>query len=373
MKVALLAPAHKMHTWRWANALASHGIETVLFSDTPPSPSLVYHNVKILHPDWTLWRKLLVFKVKGGPLANNRDKWRAYEKLIDKESPDILHAHEALSYGPTLAHFPQYRRVLSPWGPDMELLSSDREEEKSLVQQAVQAADIITTNAPGLEKHWAGLSNQPIEKFNLFSWGVNTSTFHPRSKTDQEALLSKLSIPNNSPLLLSPRLAKPHYQILELINAWENVSTPGHLVILKAGADDSSWNEISNKTSQLGNITLINDFLTPDEMAILYTACKRVVMIPKTDLLASSLLEAMACGCLPLVNDLPCYRTVLNDIQSPPEDKGVGVFCEAKTLQEKITRSLSIPEDQFSTNQNYIPEHHQEEAQVLRLINEVYG
>jgi glycosyltransferase involved in cell wall biosynthesis len=353
MKIGFLGSAAKIHFYRWSRWLAEHGHEVVLFSDVAPPPEWEYGNVRLRQPEWNLWRNLLVFKLKGGPYANNREKWRAYRRVIDEERPDILHAHEALAYGPTLAHFPEYRRVLTPWGPDIELLdrSDGDPEARDLVRTACASADLITTNAPGLEDHWARLTAQPSDKFRLFSWGVDLTIFHPQSREKQRALRERLRLPLDQPLIVSPRLAKPYYNIDTIMKAWAGATAAGQvMVILRAGADDESWTALLalHRELRTPSLHMVDELLNQQEMATLYSTCDAMVMVPKTDLVAASLVEGMACGCFPIVADLPCYRTLLAH-QETRDGMGTGWFAPALTpegLREGLNWWASLPNEE---------------------------
>lgn len=353
MKIFLLASAEKIHMHRWATWLAHRGYSVTMLSDKPAPPAFDYGRVHIVPPHWTLWRNFLVYKVKGGPYANNAEKWRAYEDIIIEGDPDILHASEALAYGPTLAHFPQYTRVLTPWGPDMEKLADPAtpEEARSLIKLACQSADILTTNAPGLEAHWAKLADIPIERFHNFSWGTDTQIFAPVSEPQQRAIRAMLNLPQRERLVLSPRLAKPYYRIDVLMEGWHRAGLGNAaLVVLRAGADDESWAALKRLADSLApsSIHLVDKLLKPTEMAALYSTCSAMAMLPQTDLVASSLLEGLACGCLPLLANLPCYRHAVADLGEEPSAKprAQGLYLREATpegIADGLLRWDAIP------------------------------
>src|SRR5690606_4873305 len=136
------------------------------------------------------------YKLRGGRFANNRDKWRAYRESLTEFQPEILHAQEALAYGPMLAHLPRFPRVLMPWGPDIESLADPKtpREARRLIERACRAADVITANGPGLEEAWTRLTGLPWDRFQMFSWGTNTRRFSPRSVEEQGATCRRLGL-----------------------------------------------------------------------------------------------------------------------------------------------------------------------------------
>lgn len=389
MKIGFLGNAAKAHVHRWAAWLESQGHKLVVFTDKLPPTSLCYDGIKLVAPRWGLMRKALTFKLSSDPYANNRNKWKVYKPLVDAEGPDILHAHEALAYGPMLARFQEYPRVLTPWGPDMELLAGPDQDAAQLVRQAVVNADVITTNAPGMEKRWAELAQIPEERFQLFPWGIDRKTFHPRPDEEQLAIRLELGIPPAAPVVLSPRLVKPLYQIDAIMRAWalarknappDTRLKDGRLVILRTGASDTHWNERLYQARQLDDdsIIMVDRWLKPEHLAALYTTSSATMMAPKTDLLAMSLLESISCGSLPILAGLPCYRTACADLEEQPPDKAWAVFAEeplAEGLMEALRRWSGLDDERrfeaLAHNVNVIADDYDWEGRAKGML-EVY-
>lgn len=383
MKIAMFAAAHKIHAHRWSRWLAGRGHEVVLFSDTPPPEHLDYTGIRRIAPRWTLWRNLLVFKLQGGPHANNRHKWRAYRDQLLDEKPDLIHAQEALAYGPTLAHLPaDIPKVLTPWGPDMESLRGKDREVGELVRLAVRSADVITTNAPGLEDHWSALSGVERERFRLFSWGIDRKVFHRRGGAERRAMAGALGLPADARLLLSPRLARAYCRIDLILRAWKRAlpSLPeeARLVVLRAGAagpDWLRWQELAREEA-IGRVHFVDRLFTPEEMAVLYSLASGTVMVPLTDLVAMSLLEALACGSIPLVHGLPCHRSVVADMAEARPGRASGfVAREAgeEALAGLITRWGGLDgatlEEMGRRNGDFIARHHDWEKNAPILLD----
>lgn len=380
MRIAFLADAANRHTHRWATRMTQTGHEIAVFSDRPPPDEMDYGSIPIFEPEWTLWRNLVTYKLRGGTYANNRDKWRAYQNRITIWRPDILHAHEALAYGPMLTHFPQYARVLTPWGTDMQSLREEDPERRKLVHRAVHAAGVVSTNAPGFESEWAGLANVGTEKFRLFSWGVDRSVFHVEIRADP-SLLERLSIPAGKPFLLSPRRATPLFGIETILEAWDSLDLQeANLIVLRAGAEEKHWTRIVElaREKEIRSLHLVDDYLTPGEMASLYAASHGVIMIPERDLLAMSFLEALACGALVVAAPNPAYDLAFTDFRIPRQDRAWGIELPDRSLnalRESMRLCLALEErtrvSLREQNTVYIVLHHDWEKQSS-LMNEVY-
>lgn len=363
MKIALLGNSASRHVHRWCQWLGVFGHTVTVFSDEAPRADMDYRRVRIIRPQWTLWQKVLVFKLRGGPYANNWHKWRAYSEALLAAQPDVLHAMEATAYGPMLARFPQFPRVLTPWGSDVECLDGGDEERRRLSMAALRAADVVATNAAGLEERWAQLSGQPRDKFRLFPWGIDRKVFRPAPKEEQAAVCERVGIAPGAPFVLSPRLAHPNYGIDMLLLAWEKVAgeeafAKHHLVVLRAGATAANWEQWKKMAAamQPPRVVMAEEYLQEREMAALYSAADAVVMIPERDLLAMSLVEAVACGALPILADLPAYRAAIGEatgesaLPSPdagePSLRARAIYLRHRTpegLAEAMRRWMAIP------------------------------
>jgi glycosyltransferase involved in cell wall biosynthesis len=64
------------------------------------------------------------------------------------------------------------------------------------------------------------------------------------------------------------------------------------------------------------HVRFVNEFLSDHQMAAALNLADAYLSVPRTDLLSLSVLEGMACGCLPIVADLPAYRTRLTDTEN---------------------------------------------------------
>lgn len=388
MKILFFASILKSHVHQWATWLNMQGHDVTMISDQEPDPHKYHGGLKVIKPRWPAWRNALVFKLRGGRYANNRHKWAVYKPIVDRIRPDIIHAHEALVYGPTLRHFPRYPRVLTPWGPDIEMLANPSlKEERELILQAVESADILTTNGPGLEAHWAKLAGVPAERFRMFSWGVNGSLWKPRSTTEQLNVRVDLEIPPGARIVLSPRLAQNLYRIPLLMDGWMRFQQSLHrdhpgrdarLVVLRAGADTDSWDRIITHHNAINarSIILVDRLLSPPELAALYSTASATIMLPQTDLLAMSLLESMACGSLPIVPAHAAYRTAAVDIgQSPRQDRGFALFIEGEggidAIAAAYRRWFELGPDQLAStaahNTEYIHREHEWEGCAPRI------
>lgn len=377
----MLASAANIHAARWMRWLADNGCQVIAFSDDDPTPLVDFTGIRRVPPHWSLWNKALTFKLRGGPFANNRDKWKAYARAVTAEAPDVLHAQEALCYGPTLARLPGFPRVLTPWGADAERLAGATGLERRLLLDAFRAADVVTTNGPGLERHWSQLAGVPEDRFDLFSWGVEPRVFHRRDGDGQAAARARLGLDESVPILLSPRHAQRYWGVDRIIRAWVGVAAevPGVLVVLRSAASGEEWDAIRALAPSPGSrVCFVDDYFPPEDMAALYSAARGVIMLPETDLLARCVLECMACGCVPILAPHRAYAAAAQPFGVPGGgDHGRGeAFFLADRSEDAVAAAIrdwaSTPDDALARagtrNAAMIRAHHDWDACAPRIL-----
>lgn len=318
MRVAMLANAQNAHTRRWAEWLAAQdGVTVGLFTDTP-SP-ILDPRIEQIRPKYNMLENVRVFGIGGDEYANNRHKNRVYVPALRAWKPDVVHAMEALGYGPVLSHAGEWPRVLTPWGSDVLAHARSNPAARELVTRAMQSADIISTNAPGLEEELSTFFSVPRDRFAFFSWGVDTRVFNRTARQNKSVVRARLGIPESARMLLSPRRPLESLGARDILQGWRRWKHEGgdpaaHLVLLRAGVDDTAWQDLLRMAANVPDLHLIEELLTPSAMAELFAAADAFISIPRTDLLAMSVLEGMVCGALPLLASLPAYRGSIADV-----------------------------------------------------------
>ncbi|MEQ8819508.1 MAG: glycosyltransferase family 4 protein [Sumerlaeia bacterium] len=386
MKVVMLGTAKNSHVKRWARFLVSKGIDLAIFSDRPQE-DLSAAGFRVVTPEWTLLRNLWSFKLRPHPLANERDKWRAYRMKLIAEGPAVIHAHEALGYGPVLPHFAQFPSVLTPWGPEIEDLgrADCGRLKRRLILSGVQAATLISTNAEGLEEHWKRLTAAPREKFRFFSWGVDTQAFSPSTPKEIDRVCKKLGLREKRPYFLSPRLAAPNWGLDKLLKAWlvgweQSEALRGYdLVVLRCGAPQAEWEQMLSLGTPESGVRFVDEFLSVGDLAALISGAVASVQLPRTDLLAMSVLEALACGTLPLLLDLPAYRSAVASVDvTPKAQQGQAILMESQapsSILQGLLKVIQMPQDQRQSigarNAAVAREHH-EAARCMGRMLDVY-
>ena len=165
MKIALLAPASSIHSIRWANGLASRGLEVHLISQTPPCDFLD-ESVKLhLLPNrGSLGYYLMVPSVK---------------KLLQEIRPDLLNAHYASGYGTTarLVNFHPY--LLSVWGSDVYDFPYKSFIHKYIVRKNLLAPDRIASTSHCMARQTQSIAS--IDDITITPFGIDMQMFESAS------------------------------------------------------------------------------------------------------------------------------------------------------------------------------------------------
>ena len=78
-------------------------------------------------------------------------------------------------------------------------------------------------------------------------------------------------------------------------------------------ADEAQLKELSNTLNVAQNIRFMSTSVSREELAGIFNLADIVVSIPSSDAMAISLREAMSCGAIPIVSDLPDNRDIVKD------------------------------------------------------------
>lgn len=173
MKIALLSAVNSIHTLRWASALSESGLDVLIVSQ---------HAADTLnHPD-VRFRQL----PHRGAVGYFRNA-KALRKILREEQPDILHAHYASGYG-TTARLANFRpTLLSVWGTDVYEFPSRSPLHKWLLRKNLLAVHQVASTSKAMALQTKRVAPE-LENIALTPFGVDTTLFSPRSKSDNGAM-----------------------------------------------------------------------------------------------------------------------------------------------------------------------------------------
>ncbi len=313
MRIALLANPDNIHVRRWAEFLRNQGHDLLLIADPHTSGSIA--GIQTQRPQWNLASNILAFKLTPRPHGNAIWKYLHYRPMLKFFRPDVVHAFEAYYSGLAMAWGGNFPKVLTPWGKDVHHDAFQGTIWNWIVRTSLRAANRITTNDPTMPEFLERRFNIPREKTSAFSWGVDLSVFRSGRSEGAAKWRKELGIPDSAPVILSPRKFHPYWGCERILEAWPKVVAAcpeAHLIVLAPDdicglIPDAKLKAVSAGRPVANSIHWIERPISSDEMADLFNLARAFVSVPQDDLLAMTVLEGMACGCYPVLANLPAY------------------------------------------------------------------
>jgi glycosyltransferase involved in cell wall biosynthesis len=233
--------------------------------------------------------------------------------LVREMKPDILHLH-SLYFPSDLAIYTGFHPlVITPWDGDITWSKKSTKLRTLLIGYVLKQADLITVDSKELKEQCLkrGIAQ---DKIQIVQWGVELDIFHPVE--DKPALRQELGL-GRGPMVLSTRALGEMYNIDVFIEAAALVlqSNPGASFVLTWPSEQKL-----NQLKQLAETLRVSDSIrfvghVPDRVVLAkyYAAADVYVTIASADTTPVSLLEAMACGAVPVATDLPSIREWITD------------------------------------------------------------
>ncbi len=302
LRLCFVGPANNVTTRRWVEWFTARGHDTTVIT-VEPAEAPPFRQIDVSSPGWP--RKL-------GRLLSAVCLALAVHRL----KPDVVHVHYArgLAWGLLLARFHPY--VVFPWGSDvLEEQGAFREwYGKRLTCALLSGADLIAVPSEYLERRVRELLPS-IFRMARIAPGVNLQQF--RNGLDVRSLRERWGIREGARVIFSPRLAQPFYRHDRIIRALPAVCEKvpkAVLAVAECFADREYIAELRRLAAGLGvadRVRFVGEIPYSD-MPLWYNLADAVVMVPKSDGLPNSLVEAMACGAVPVLNRLPQYAELVS-------------------------------------------------------------
>jgi len=175
-------------------------------------------------------------------------------------------------------------------------------------------ADLIAVPSEYLEARIRGLLPAAPAVVRIAP-GVNLQRF--RSGLDVRSLRERWRIGEGARVIFSPRLAKPFYHLERIIEALPAVreKVPETVLVVAEYSPDREYvARLRQLAVDLGIADCVRflGVISYPDMPLWYKLADAVVMVPRSDGLPNSLVEAMACGAVPVLNRLPQYAELIS-------------------------------------------------------------
>jgi glycosyltransferase involved in cell wall biosynthesis len=232
--------------------------------------------------------------------------------IIRHLSADLVHIHYAYSYwawmAATLTRLPI---VVSVMGGDILFDEQGRPTARGrrLTLALLGRASLVTAKSEHLRHELIRLGLAE-ERTMTLKWGVDRQLFQRRETSE---LRRDLGLAPSQPVIFSPRMMQPFYNIELLIEAMPQVlgQHPAAVLLLSEHQADAQYRRqlvaLISRLDLTNNVKLIGD-LKHEEMALWYSLATVAIAIPPSDGLPQSLLEAMACETPNILSSLARYN-----------------------------------------------------------------
>lgn len=303
MRICYVANPHSIHVQRWVRHFADRGHEVHLIN-ARSTPAVALPGV-ILH------------QARPFPLLRLRNLTLglAIRRLVRQIEPDLLHAQQISPDGWLAAMAGFHPLLLTAWGSDLFLGPSVGRRFRLLIHWALRTADYVTCVSESLAQAARALGADPA-KLEVAPWGVDTETFGPAAGS--AALPAQLGL-GPGPIVLSIRAVRPIYNPLDLAQAIPHVleRVPGSQFVIRTYSYEpdllSRFQTVVEESGAAGSVHYIGALPDDQAIAALYRLATVAVSVPSSDGTPVSVLEAMACGTVPVLSDLPSLREWVQD------------------------------------------------------------
>lgn len=298
-RILYIGWAHHIHLQRWVEYFAAAGHRVWVLPMPPRDPHGFLPPIRVL-PFFTAERRMSLQIVE----------LKLYQALFRF---DLIHVHWAgFGFLPSLAGVRPY--VITAWGSDIYRMHEYDEATQRLICQGLRSAELVTVDSADLKRAIETLGVVP-ERIRVIQWGVDTTLFAPGKPCEHRR--AALGI-GDGPVIYSPRNIAPIYNNDLILASFARVlkAHPSAVLLQKYYHRDPEALAGYLKTAEaLGvaeRVRLIGDMPYTD-IPELYALADVVVSVPSSDATPMSVLEALACGVVPIVSDLPSLREWITD------------------------------------------------------------
>lgn len=264
-------------------------------------------------------------------------------EIINKFNPDIVHIHQANSYAwhtfrALKKSLCKPKKILTTWGSDVLVLPKQNSLMKKMVISNLLNADIITSDS----LYMSSVVEELIQPYNKV---IKTINFGIKTLPDKQNLVNKEKI------ILSNRLHKSLYRIDKIIKAFallcSNEQYNDYKLIVVAGGEESNNLQKLASDLNIANRVTFTGMLAYNELMEYYHKASIFISFPKSDGTASSLLESMAYGLIPVLSNLPANLEWVID-----EYNGF-IASDLEDLADKMIQAIKLSQNMESYSKIY--------------------
>ena len=264
------------------------------------------------------------------------------KSIIAEIKPDLVLAYRVTSYGYLAAKAGFHPLVLAAQNEQIVYLPKPTFLRRKFLEKcarfAISKADLMhawsDNIADGLIKFGAD-----SDKILTLHRGIDVKLFD----SDRDKRFNK-----NAPVFISTRSLAPEYRIDKLLDAFALVVATVPEATLKIIGSGPEEENLKIKTSQLGieKNVLFTGRVDHETLVRELQTSNIYISIIETEGMSSSLIEAVLCGVLPIVTDMPASQAIVDDridgflINDIKPDRLSAIMIESIEKYEKMQPAL---------------------------------
>lgn len=301
-------------------------------------------------------------------------KVKRYVKKVIK--PDIVSAFIIWNCGWIGAFTNYHPFVLHIFGSDLFANPQKSIIRKKLTSYSIKKADIIISESKVIRDITSKVRKNKKNNY-IIQFGVKLDLFKP--KLDTNNLKNELGIKDGY-VIISPRKSRDLYNQDIVLKAFSFICAKRrdvYLLMKSTGYDDPVHNKkFQDKLKNLAIEYGISDkiryfsFVPLNKLPYYYNLADIIVSVPSSDSIPVTVQEAMACGVVPIVSDIPALHEWIKD-----DYNGMIVpIRNAEKLAEKINHLLDNEEkrDTFIKRNLILVRNQSDYYQNMELMEKVY-
>lgn len=303
----------------------------------------------------------------------------AMARWIRRHRPRFVFALEAYPHGLAAALSTHTTRIVMPWGGDIFQYAEASPVIRGILRFSLRRAHLI---CPGAESVVAGICERyrlPSHRVRAMPWGVDRSVFRPANDETRKALREKYGLPRDASVVLNVRRFAPHWgchEAMDALIALARRRSDCRCVVL-AGGGGVNARLSADARERVKAQGLSQQFLfLPDAVPI--RDCADLMALSDVfislhrdrDMRSWSIVQAAACGAVPVLTDQVEYRLM-------ERDGFRALFVEAADSNavvdaiEAYLDSGDLRAHSRAANLSYVAEHEDLEIRMGKLMEAI--
>ncbi len=263
-------------------------------------------------------------------------------KIFKEIKPSIVNAHYLTSYGfiaALISKVLKFYLVQSTWGTDILVTPNKNKTFKLLAKFSLNSADLISSDSLSMTKVIKKLSNKEVITFPMgIEKSLLTNTY---DKYEDFTFLSLRTLNENSNIDM----------IINAFYKFHKVNKNAKLIIAHKGHKERVLKDLVKSLDLNNNVSFVG-FLNNEELVYNMKKSHVYLSLLTSDALSVSLLETIACGCIPFVSNVEGNLEVIKN-----NENGFIIDNENElySIMNKVYKSYDIiVKDINKINKEYI-------------------